>query len=747
MPKIFISYRRADSRVSTERIHDRLVRAFGNDNVFLDVETGNIPAGSDFAQVLRDAVNQCDIVVVVIGNRWLNIRDDNNPHLPRLHNPDDFVRIEVETSLQSKKLVLPVLVEGASPIYGEQVGLLPDSLKGLANLQFTHIRGNPDFHGDASKLIQEIKRASSHTRSWWLIGITVVFTLLVAVGLLFSFGQGFLSQLSFTSTPANIETRAALTLVALVLPTATQTPNEQASIEAQVTELVKTATARGQATINAYTDTPSPSPQVSDIPTTPTATANQTATQDSFNTEIAIQTSAALALTADGLTQIAQLTANAPTNTPRPTDTATLTLSPPPTATPSQTITPTATPNLAATATANQNITATNNAFSTQAFQTAEANLATQNAAITQTFAVLPTVMPTLEASPTSQRIAQAISSMTNVRSAPNTNSDTLETVSPSEILFIVAENDDGTWLNVLLPSGIQGWIRSDLVITVETLENAVYRARNFRGTLNRDWIPYTYTFDDGVEMALVPKGCFIMGSTTEQLEYLFGLGEIPFFDNNEALAEQFCIEKPFWIDVTEVTQAQFRDLGGQRANRNTYIGDNLPVETITWFEAHDYCEEIRNGSLPTEAQWEYAARGIENWIFPWGNEFVEANVTYSPNLNRPTIHVNSHPSGASWVGAVDMAGNVWEWVNTIYGTDNNQDFDSSDVGESIFAYPYTENDGRELISDDEIYPRIVRGGSRADSPVLHRSANRAGNLPWNGHLYLGFRCARDIEN
>jgi formylglycine-generating enzyme required for sulfatase activity len=728
MPKIFISYRRADSRVSTERIHDRLVRAFGNDNVFLDVETGNIPAGSDFAQVLRNAVNQCDVVVVVIGNRWLDIRDDNNPDLPRLHNPDDFVRIEVETSLQSKKLVLPVLVEGASPIYGEQVGLLPDSLKGLANLQFTHIRGNPDFHGDASKLIQEIKRASSNTRSWWLIGITVLFTLLVAAGLLFSIGQGFLSQLSFTSTPANIETRAALTLVALVLPTATQTPNEQASIEAQVTELVKTATARGQATINAYTDTPSPSPQVSDTPTTPTATANQTATQDSFNTEIAIQTSAALALTADGLTQIAQLTANAPTNTPRPTDTATLTLSPPPTATPSQTITPTATPNLAATATANQNITATNNAFSTQAFQTAEANLATQNAAITQTFVALPTVASTLAPSPTPQLIAQVSGdSAINLRAEANTNSAIIGIASLNVVLLVIGENEDGSWLHVRL-LGMEGWVRSDLVNVspVVSLEVAVERAWNFAGARNRDWTPYTYTFADGIEMVLVPVGCFTMGSNDEQIQYALQLGAQMSWIEAEQPAEHHCIQEPFWIDVTEVTQAQFRENNGQKSAPNRFTGDNLPVESIAWVEALDYCESLGK-RLPTETQWEYAARGVESLIFPWGNEFLGANATYRTNSNYQTVDVSSHPNGISWIGAYDMAGSVWEWSSSLY-----------------LAYPYQES------AEDEnniTTPRLTRGGSWNDTPLYLRSAHRASGEYNTYSDVIGFRCVRDIEN
>ena len=95
MPKIFISYRREDSIGIAGRIYDRLCLKFGRESVFMDVDA--IPLGVDFRQHLTDAVGQCDILLAVIGERWLTIADHGHR---RLDNPADFVRIEIETALQ-----------------------------------------------------------------------------------------------------------------------------------------------------------------------------------------------------------------------------------------------------------------------------------------------------------------------------------------------------------------------------------------------------------------------------------------------------------------------------------------------------------------------------------------------------------------------------------------------------------------------------------------------------------------------
>ena len=146
----------------------------------------------------------------------------------------------------------------------------------------------------------------------------------------------------------------------------------------------------------------------------------------------------------------------------------------------------------------------------------------------------------------------------------------------------------------------------------------------------NSDWIPTEQEFD-GVMMLLVPVGCFEMGSNTG--------------NSNEKPVHTQCIESPFWLDKTEVTQAQFVANGGVKANANGFTGDNRPVEQITWFEAREYCAR-RGGRLPTEAEWEYAARGPDGLAYPWGDVFVADNVVYNRTTSQGTADVGSKPAG-----------------------------------------------------------------------------------------------------
>jgi hypothetical protein len=133
--KIFISYRRADSRKDAARIYDRLVEAFGKENVFKDVDS--IPLGKDFRGILREAVAQCDVQLVVIGKQWLDIRDEFGKR--RLDDPNDFVRIEVASSLQRDScLVIPVLVD--SSLMPRDIDL-PADLRELAYKNATVVRG------------------------------------------------------------------------------------------------------------------------------------------------------------------------------------------------------------------------------------------------------------------------------------------------------------------------------------------------------------------------------------------------------------------------------------------------------------------------------------------------------------------------------------------------------------------------------------------------------------------------------
>jgi iron(II)-dependent oxidoreductase len=202
--------------------------------------------------------------------------------------------------------------------------------------------------------------------------------------------------------------------------------------------------------------------------------------------------------------------------------------------------------------------------------------------------------------------------------------------------------------------------------------------------------------------MVLVPAGCFMMGSNNG--------------DADEQPVHQQCFEKPFWIDLTEVTNEQYGSVGH-------WSGDDRPREMISWIAASLYCRS-RDGRLPSEVEWEYAARGPDNLKYPWGNTFVPANVVYNGNSGETTV-VGSRLAGASWVGSLDMSGNVWEWTSTIYKD-----------------YPYDANDLRENLNDPD--RRVFRGnGFSTPSTLIATSDRNFANRDMK-FSYLGFRCARD---
>ncbi len=147
---IFISYRRSDSIAETGRIYDRLTSEFGRDHVYKDVDS--IPLGFDFAEELDKAVGQCQVLLVIIGKTWVSVTEADGTK--RLDNPDDFVRIEVESALKRNIPVIPVLLEGARMPKRSQ---LPESLHKLARRNGTQVGYDPRFHADMSRLVKALK--------------------------------------------------------------------------------------------------------------------------------------------------------------------------------------------------------------------------------------------------------------------------------------------------------------------------------------------------------------------------------------------------------------------------------------------------------------------------------------------------------------------------------------------------------------------------------------------------------------
>jgi formylglycine-generating enzyme required for sulfatase activity len=238
----------------------------------------------------------------------------------------------------------------------------------------------------------------------------------------------------------------------------------------------------------------------------------------------------------------------------------------------------------------------------------------------------------------------------------------------------------------------------------------------------NSDWTPIYKVFA-GVEMALVPTGCFAMGSNTA---------------DDETPVHQQCINTPFWMDRYEVTNGVYGSSGA-------FSGSNMPRESVSWTEAYAHCQS-RGARLPNEVEWEYAARGPESYTYPWGNMLIDSNLSYYPEYDFSTRQypvggspkpVGSYPNGASWVGVLDLSGNVWEWVNSRYAT--------LPVNGSIYKYPYNAQDGREQYSPASDTPWGLRGGSwGVDAKrITAHFRNFSYAVPQRNAFGIGFRCVR----
>ena len=148
---IFIGYRRDDTADASGRVFDRLHREFGAGEVFKDVD--NLPVGVDFGQHILTILPKCRVFLAMIGPGWIDVRDEGG--LRRLDNPNDWVRIELETALATPGLqIVPVLINGA-PMPREE--MLPDSLRRLVRLNAAIVRRDPDFHKDMDKLIAALR--------------------------------------------------------------------------------------------------------------------------------------------------------------------------------------------------------------------------------------------------------------------------------------------------------------------------------------------------------------------------------------------------------------------------------------------------------------------------------------------------------------------------------------------------------------------------------------------------------------
>lgn len=216
--------------------------------------------------------------------------------------------------------------------------------------------------------------------------------------------------------------------------------------------------------------------------------------------------------------------------------------------------------------------------------------------------------------------------------------------------------------------------------------------------------------------MVLLEGGNFIMGNSS-----------LP----DEAPEFQFFVE-PFYIDIYPVTNRQYAEFlkdTGRAAPKfwglPQYVGPDQPVIGVTWAEAAAFAAWAGK-QLPTEAQWEFAARGRENRKYPWGNTEPDANrANYGDHLNIPSL-VMMHDEGSTPEGICDLAGNVYEWT-------------------SDFFLPY-DPAKREAASQHGPPLRTIRGGSWHSPAAELRCAFRKGLFPESQLTTVGFRCVLPVK-
>jgi len=221
-------------------------------------------------------------------------------------------------------------------------------------------------------------------------------------------------------------------------------------------------------------------------------------------------------------------------------------------------------------------------------------------------------------------------------------------------------------------------------------------------GTENRLWLPIERQIS-GLTMVYVPGGCFSMIPGTEAL----------------------CVE-PFWITKTEVTTAEYGNCVASGTctlptsfssrTHQDYFGSSrfadYPVINITWRQAQEFSQWI-GGDLPSDVQWRYAAQGPSGWLYPWGNDAPSPTRLNYDGAVGDVTEVGMYPSGASWVGAVDLAGNVWEWTRTNSDQTN----------------------------------KIVCGGSWNSYSGLVSAVSQAANPETDSGFYTGFRVILDAAS
>lgn len=254
--------------------------------------------------------------------------------------------------------------------------------------------------------------------------------------------------------------------------------------------------------------------------------------------------------------------------------------------------------------------------------------------------------------------------------------------------------------------------------------------------------LPNVRLGNDGKRLLLIPAGWFVMGTNEHGV-----FEKATAFDEER---QRWTVGAPphrvhlntFYIDETPVTCAEYKIFldahpdhaaprdWDQRRRIFPRGKEKHPVVYVSWQDAEEYAS-WSGKRLPTEAQWEKAARGTDARLYPWGNEFDPARCNSWERGIRNTTPVTQYaPIGNSPYGVMDLAGNVWEWCQDWYDPDyypSSPRFDPAGPSEGIF--------------------RVVRGGAWSTDPESKRATHRGYCFEFFDNVLVGFRCVAPVEN
>lgn len=274
-------------------------------------------------------------------------------------------------------------------------------------------------------------------------------------------------------------------------------------------------------------------------------------------------------------------------------------------------------------------------------------------------------------------------------------------------------------------------------------------------GSLREDEFVSCDQIDIPADMKCIPGGPFLRGSnrtvTDENSNRAAseGYGDRVRHPLQDEAPEMTVTVSTFFMDTYEVTYSQYQECvaagacGKAGPHYQGYSNPAQPMLGVNWYDARDYCK-WKDKRLPTEAEWEKAARGPDGDIFPWGNEVADCSrAIIMENGQRGcgtgrTWKVGARDAGR--YGLFDMAGNSWEWVNDWYS--NNY----TECGDACAGRdPQGPCDGAEPCQGHRF--RVLKGGSWWWTAEYAQASNRRHHYPSNSpYHHFGFRCARSID-